>query len=173
MSSPTDITHVIQKAAERAEDAQKKAEASGKQAYTILLLVTDGAVTDVKATADCLARVCDSPLSVVIVGVGSADFASMEFLDDANKSTHRDIAQFVEFNQHKERSASLSCATLKEIPDQVVGYFQWRGIQPGHPIEVEEGDIIVAEEEEDIDLSLDFQEGDIVVAAGGLREAGW
>lgn len=173
MSSPTDITHVIHKAAERAADAQKKAEAFGKQAYTILLVVTDGAVTDVKATADCLARVCDSPLSIVIVGVGNADFASMEFLDDANKSTRRDIAQFVEFNRHKESSASLSAATLKEIPDQVVSYFQWREIQPGHPIEVEEGDIVVVEEEEDIDLSLDFQEGDIVVAAGGTREVSW
>ncbi|GAX21307.1 hypothetical protein FisN_1Lh138 [Fistulifera solaris] len=173
MSSPTDITHVIQKAAERATDAQKKAEAFGKQAYSILLVVTDGAVTDVKATADCLARVCDAPLSIVIVGVGHADFTAMQFLDDANKSTRRDIAQFVEFNQHKESSASLSAATLKEIPDQVVSYFQWRGISPGKPIEVEEEDIIVAEEEEDIDLSLDFQEGDIVVTAGGTREIGW
>ncbi len=173
MSSPTDITQVIQKAAERATAAQQKAEASGKQAYTILLVVTDGAVTDVKATADCLARVCDSPLSIVIVGVGHADFTAMQFLDDANKSTRRDIAQFVEFNQHKESSASLSAATLKEIPDQVVSYFQWRGILPGKPIEVEEEDIIVAEEEEDIDLSLDFQEGDIVVTAGGTREIGW
>jgi hypothetical protein len=147
MSSPTDITHVIQKAAERAKAAQQKAEASGKQAYTILLIVTDGAVTDVQATA------------------------AMQFLDD--KSTRRDIAQFVEFNQHQASSAALSAATLKEIPDQVVSYFQWRGIAPGKPIEVAEEDIIVAEEEEDIDLSLDFQEGDIVVTAGGTREIGW
>ncbi len=167
--------------------AQQKAEASGKQAYTILLIVTDGAVTDVQATADCLARVCDAPLSIVMVGVGQADFTAMQFLDD--KSTRRDIAQFVEFNQHQASSAALSAATLKEIPDQVVSYFQWRGIAPGKPIEVAEEDIIVAEEEEDIDLSLediivaeeeedidlslDFQEGDIVVTAGGTREIGW
>jgi hypothetical protein len=168
MSSPTDITHVIELASKRAVDAQQ----GGKQAYTILLVISDGAVSDIKATVDCLNRVCETPLSVVIVGVGDADFASMEFLDDAGAP--RDIAQFVEFNKHKDSQAALTSATLQEIPSQVVDYFQSKGIQPKAAVVTEEGDIFVEDEdEEEIDLSLDIGEDEIVVSGGGVRQSDW
>ena len=64
-------------------DAQQR---KGQQSYTILLIVTDGAVSDPQRTAQALDRACDAPLSVVIVGVGNANFSSMQFLDDYNKN---------------------------------------------------------------------------------------
>ncbi|KAE9459080.1 hypothetical protein C3L33_09016, partial [Rhododendron williamsianum] len=42
--------------------------------YFVLLIITDGVVTDLQETMDALARASDLPLSVLIVGVGGADF---------------------------------------------------------------------------------------------------
>jgi hypothetical protein len=168
MSSPTVFTEVIETAASRALSSQEKAKQKGQQAYTILLIVSDGAVSDSQATAAGLQQVCDAPLSIVIVGVGDADFSSMEFLDNANKPHQRDIAQFVQFNKHQTSSADLTSVTLREIPGQLVSYFQSKGIQPLPPIVAREEDIVVEDEEEEIDLTLDIsEEGDIVVSGGG------
>jgi hypothetical protein len=164
MSSPTTFVEAIETAASRANVTQEAAKRDGKQAYTILLILSDGAVTDVPSTKQCLERVSDSPLSVVIVGVGSADFTSMEFLDDS--SGKRDIAQFVQYNKHSSSPVDLTSVTLKEIPDQVVGYFQSKCVSPLPPIVTQESDVVV-EDEEEIDLSLDFNEDEIVVSGGG------
>ncbi len=75
MSGPTVFTEVIQTAAARATSAQEAARRKGQQAYTILLILTDGAVSDVQATAQVLDQVSNAPLSVVIIGVGNADFS--------------------------------------------------------------------------------------------------
>ena len=166
MSSPTDFTQVIQAAARQAM-AQPE-----EQSYTILLIVSDGAVSDVQATAACLEQVSDSPLSVVIVGVGGADFSAMEFLDD-HPAGKRDIAQFVEFQKHQDNPVSLSSVTLREIPEQLVSYFQSKGIAPLPPILCDEAEIVVEEEEEEIDLTLDVGEEEIVVSGGGFREVSW
>jgi hypothetical protein len=120
MSGPTVFTEVIQTAAARAISAQEEARKKGAQAYTILLLLTDGAVSDARATAEALNQASDAPLSVVIVGIGDADFSSMQFLDDSSKPGKRDIAQFVEFNKHSRDSVNLTSETLREIPDQYV-----------------------------------------------------
>jgi len=167
MSSPTQFIDVMQTTAARATRAQETAAKKGKQAYTILLIVTDGAVSDSQATAACLQQISDAPLSIVIVGVGDADFTSMEFLDDANKTGQRDIAQFVQFNKHRTSGVDLTSVTLREIPGQVVDYFQSKNIQPLPAVVATEEDIIVEEAEEEIDLSLDLSEDEIVVSAGG------
>ena len=168
MSGPTVFTEVIQTAAERAISAQNAAQQRGEQAYTILLILTDGAVSDVRATAEVLDQVSNAPLSVVIVGVGNADFSAMRFLDDASKPGKRDIAQFVEFNKHSRSSIELTSETLHEIPDQLVGYFTSNGIQPRPAIHRNDSEIVVEPEEEEIDLSLAFgDDGEIAVAAGG------
>ena len=64
------------------------------------------------------------PCSVIIVGVGNADFSAMEELDgDEGKLRNsrgvecaRDIVQFVEFNQCM-RMGNLAEQVLKEVPD--------------------------------------------------------
>ena len=76
-----------------------------------------------------------SPLSVVIVGIGRADFAAMRSLDDLAPTApgQRDMVQFVEFDKHRHSRTSLTMATLEEIPDQVVSYFVSRNIAPLPP----------------------------------------
>lgn len=165
MSGPTVFTEVIETAAARAQSSQETAKKMGKQKYTILLILTDGAVSDVGATARCLDAIDESPLSIVIVGIGRANFDAMQFLDD--KAGDIDIAQFVEFEKHKYNSTSLTSATLDEIPNQLERYFQRNGIMPNPPIEVEEDEIVVQAEEEEIDLSIDFSDnGNVVVGTG-------
>lgn len=53
------------------------------------------------------------PMSIIIVGVGNADFAAMEFLDGDNRMLRsytgeeamRDIVQFVPFREFRSVSA--------------------------------------------------------------------
>lgn len=154
MSGPTVITEVLRTGAAFAVSSQEAAMAEGKQKYTTLLILTDGAVSDVAATARCINEIKNAPLSIVIVGIGNADFGAMQFLDD--QASDIDIAQFVEFNAHKHDSVSLTNATLQEIPMQLENYFQRHGIMPNPPIQVEEEEIVVEAAEEEIDLTIDF-----------------
>lgn len=167
MSGPTVFIEVIENAAARAQSSFDEAAKRGLQAYTILLILTDGAVSDARETAACLDRVSDSPLSIVIVGLGNADFSSMQFLDDCAKKGKRDIAQFVAFNKNKHSSIALTRETLCEIPDQLTGFFRSKGIAPLPPMERSDSKISLGEEEEEIDLTLDIGEEEIVITGGG------
>jgi hypothetical protein len=166
MSGPTVFTEVIQTVAARAQSAQDAAMRNGKQVYTILLILTDGAVSDVQATARCLDQVSTAPMSIIIVGVGQADFRSMQFLDDASSPGKRDVAQFVEFSKHSHDSQALTSHTLDEVPDQLTGYFKSQNIPPLPPTAFSDSMVFVDGEEE-IDLSLDVGEEEIVVMGGG------
>lgn len=146
MSGPTVFTEVIQTAAFSAISHQEAAFVRGKQKYSILLIVTDGVVSDVNRTLETINSVHNAPLSIVIVGVGNADFSGMQFLDDAGSG--RDIVQFVEFDAHKHCSTSLTNATLDEIPRQLEEYFVGRGIMPNPPVHVEEEEILVEAKED-------------------------
>jgi hypothetical protein len=82
---------------------------------------------------------CKLPISVVIVGVGSADFANMEILDaddnplrsSAGEKASRDIVQFVPFRKFKDDPVRLAKETLAEIPGQLVGFMAANRIPPG------------------------------------------
>lgn len=169
MSGPTIFTEVMETAAARATSSLDAARSRGTQSYTILLIVTDGEVSDTKATAQRLDQISNAPLSVVIVGVGNANFSSMQFLDDAAGNGKRDIAQFVEFNKHSSNSVALTSETLREIPNQLVQFFQRSSIAPLPPMQRGDSLMNVAvEPEEEIDLTLDVSsEAEIVILGGG------
>ena len=48
-------------------------------------MLTDGAITDMNATKLAIIRASRLPMSIIIVGVGGANFSSMEELDADNK----------------------------------------------------------------------------------------
>ena len=169
MSGPTVFTDVLRKAAATAIANQQTANAIGKQAYTILLILTDGAVFDPTATAEALRECSTAPLSVIIVGIGDTDFGAMQFLDDVN-SGDADIAQFVAFNKHSKNSVELTSETLQEIPAQLTRYFQRYGIPPLPPVVRRDSEIFVESEDQEIELTLDFTgsgTNDVYVASGG------
>jgi len=131
MSFPTKFTEVIRTAAGYAQHEQEGAGEEGYLSYTILLILTAGNVEDVQETKKHLIAASKEPLSVVILGIGDADFSGMEFLDafDAEVEAGRDITKFVEFNDYKSFNA-LTDAVLDEVPDQLVDYYYERGIMP-------------------------------------------
>ena len=45
------------------------------------MIITDGIINDMDKTIDEIVRGSSLPLSIIIVGVGSADFTSMDVLD--------------------------------------------------------------------------------------------
>jgi len=168
MSNQTYFIDVIRMAAAKAAIAQKKAQLKRKTAYSILLILTCGRMSNTKATREAIAKISGEPLSIVIVGIGNADFASMQLLDDGIPG--RDIVQFVEFAEHSTSEATLRAATLEEIPYQVEQYFETQCIQPGKKITVNENDIVVYKPAE-IDLKHKIaKNGNIKVHSGGFYD---
>ena len=53
--------------------------------YLVLLILTDGAIHDMRDTIDWIVEGSELPLSVIIVGIGSADFSLMDALDSDDK----------------------------------------------------------------------------------------
>ena len=103
---------------------------SAMQMYHILLIITDGAIHDMPQTKDLIVECSTYPLSIIIVGVGNADFSNMVELDgddvvlrdSRGRPSSRDIVQFVVFNEFQKDISILAEEVLKEVPDQVVGY---------------------------------------------------
>ena len=139
LSGPTCFAPLITAAATAAEAASKGPGLS----YHVLLIITDGEIMDMDATVNALVRASRTPLSLVIVGVGDADFTAMNALDCDNGLLRgssagvaaRDIVQFVQMRDYTGRSsgARLAREVLAEIPQQVVGHFMARGIPPPPP----------------------------------------
>ncbi|XP_031572817.1 copine-3-like [Actinia tenebrosa] len=138
LSAPTNTAPIIQQVAELASEASRQTTASQ---YFVLLILTDGVLSDMAETKYALVCASYLPMSVIIVGVGSANFSKMEELDadDGLLSVHgkvadRDIVQFVPFRDFEKKSpALLAQHVLAEVPKQVQEYFNKRKIPPLNP----------------------------------------
>ena len=95
--------------------------------------------SDAPATIAEIVKCSKMAISIVIVGVGDADFSQMEVLDgddgvlkDRNgNAAERDCVQFVEFQRFKNKPISaLAAETLREIPEQFVTHMQKIGAKP-------------------------------------------
>lgn len=71
MLGPTVFAEVIGLVAAKAQSGQVAIQRVGKQAYKILLILTDRAVLDMNTTKQALQNTSDAPLSIIIVGIGS------------------------------------------------------------------------------------------------------
>ena len=134
---PTNVAPVINHIANFAEQASQNM--SAQQNYFVLLLLTDGVITDMKETKLAIIRASALPMSIIIVGVGGADFQAMDELDSDDKRLKvgsevatRDIVQFVPFRKYQGENAAYSLAqeVLAEVPRQLVEYMQSKGILP-------------------------------------------
>lgn len=135
---------------------QEEAATEGKLSYTILLILTAGNVEEVKETKQHLINASKDPLSVVIVGIGDADFTGMEFLDAFDPKTEkgRDITKFVRFNDYRSYNA-LTEAVLDEIPDQLVDFYFEKGVMPGSEEDFNE-DQVQTEQADDDERTFTF-----------------
>lgn len=75
---PTHFAPIIQKTSEHAQQA---VAAGAGNVYYVLLILTDGAITDMPQTTNAIVAASHLPISIIIVGVGNADFSSMNILD--------------------------------------------------------------------------------------------
>lgn len=137
---PTNISPIINHVARFAYQAQNTQ--TTPQNYFVLLLITDGVITDMDETRTAIVNASHLPMSIIIIGVGKADFSAMEILDGddgvlkspTGQPVARDIVQFVPFRDYQGSSkAMLAKAVLAEIPSQVTKYFKTKNMSPGNP----------------------------------------
>eukprot|EP01083_Nonionella_stella_P083738 231606_1 len=147
LAGPSRFADILGKAksvARVAHEMTMKDKQNNKIQYFIFLIITDGAITDMRQTRNQIVEIANEylPLSVVIVGVGNANFGSMNELDadehglinSQGISAKRDVVQFVPMNKYKDDLNGLSKETLREIPNQFLSYVQHHKIKPGQRI---------------------------------------
>ena len=109
--------------------------------YQILMILTDGVINDMPETINALVEASFMAISVIIIGIGDADFTNMNILDADQEplfNKHsvraaRDLVQFVPFKDFHNDAEMLSAQVLEEIPKQVVEYFKMKKKSPGKP----------------------------------------
>uniref|UniRef100_A0A3B4ZLC4 Copine Va n=1 Tax=Stegastes partitus TaxID=144197 RepID=A0A3B4ZLC4_9TELE len=135
---PTNFAPVVNHVARYAA-----AEQDGSQ-YFVLLIITDGVISDMAQTKEAIVNAAKLPMSIIIVGVGQAEFDAMVELDgddirisSRGKLAERDIVQFVPFRDYMDRTgnhvlsmARLAKDVLAEIPDQLISYMKSKSIKP-------------------------------------------
>ncbi|KAI6219434.1 C2 domain protein [Aphelenchoides besseyi] len=150
LSGPTNFEPSIREFAGRASTFPK----DGTR-FQILLIITDGVITDMANTRTAIVQASTLPLAIIIVGVGNDDFSAMDALDSDNAllTDHtglvakRDIVQFVPFRQFMPNPMiqlsdadregimfHLAKEVLAEVPAQVTSYMKMMDIQPRPPI---------------------------------------
>ena len=115
-------------------------KAQGSKTYQTLLILTDGEIHDMDKVINLLCIAATLPLSVIIVGVGNADFTNMVKLDgdgglynSQGQKALRDIVQFVPFRDVKFNPDMLAKELLAELPSQLIQYMMNMGLPPGVP----------------------------------------
>ncbi|TPX67655.1 hypothetical protein SpCBS45565_g03617 [Spizellomyces sp. 'palustris'] len=132
---PTNFSPIINQVA--AQIRERESRLGPGSDYSVLLMITDGEITDMESTIRAIVHASNLPLSIVIVGVGNADFTKMNILDaddqpliSDGRRCERDIVQFVPYRELAGNPHRLAKEVLAEIPDQFVSYMRSRGIKP-------------------------------------------
>lgn len=137
-SGPTNFSLVINNTISIANEFQ-----DGKH-YFVLLIITDGIISDMHNTKQAIINASKLPISIIIVGVGNADFGAMDDLDSDDQKlsvngrfAERDIVQFVPMNKYLDSNgpyvrsqADLAKEVLAEIPAQMTGYMKSKNFKP-------------------------------------------
>lgn len=114
--------------------------------YFVLLIITDGIISDMHQTKRAIINASGFPMSIIIVGVGNAEFDAMDELDSdevrlsaEGRYAERDIVQFVPLNKFLTKNgnvsnvksqADLAKEVLAEVPEQLTSFMKSRGIKP-------------------------------------------
>ena len=127
---PTCFAPVIKRVATIAQEAHTGQGSN----YYVLLILTDGEITDMEQTKDAIVAASHLPISIIIVGVGGdCDFRNMNVLDGdgptglrnhRGEKAQRDIVQFVPMREFMGNPAGLAREVLEEVPMQVCEYMK-------------------------------------------------
>merc|ERR1711971_509041 len=136
LHGPTLFAPVIKYMARQAQRCNSK-----PTDYSILLIITDGIITDMEETKRAIIKASGLPLSIIIVGVGDEDFSQMKQLDSdttllqigTSSRAKRDIVQFIEMKTEEEDDTKvlrskedLAKEVLQEVPKQVTDWMYLR-----------------------------------------------
>jgi len=134
---PTNFAPIIKKVIAEAEQMETT-EGKGNN-YHVLLIITDGKISDREETIRSIVKASFLPISIIIVGVGNDDFETMNELDadevplrDGNLVMNRDIVQFVPYRVVNAANDPkvLAKQVLYEIPEQFILYMKQNNIVP-------------------------------------------
>lgn len=108
----------------------------GNRSYIVLLIITDGLITDFQETKDAIVEASNYPISIIIIGVGKEDFTQMELLDgdetklssSTGRICQRDIVQFVPYAKFRNNVDELTQQVLKEVPYQNEDFYRGKNI---------------------------------------------
>ncbi|KAL7536660.1 hypothetical protein ACHAXR_007319 [Thalassiosira sp. AJA248-18] len=128
MSGPSVVNSVLAAAAAR---SKRFYNAKTNMQYCVLLILTDGMVSNLESTQKLVRSYRDLqlPLSVIVVGIGRADFSEFHQWSGA-PSDVRGRFKFVEFREHQFDPDTLSRKALQNVPQEVVNYFLQRQVLP-------------------------------------------
>uniref|UniRef100_A0A452DQQ5 Copine-5 n=1 Tax=Capra hircus TaxID=9925 RepID=A0A452DQQ5_CAPHI len=119
------VTHVARNAAAVQDGSQ----------YSVLLIITDGVISDMAQTKEAIVNV-SGVWGRAMVELDGDDVR----ISSRGKLAERDIVQFVPFRDYVDRTgnhvlsmARLARDVLAEIPDQLVSYMKAQGIRPRSP----------------------------------------
>jgi len=111
--------------------------------YSILLILTEGVVSDMDKTIQSIIEASEKPLSIIIVGLGDENFTSMHVLNSdkqpltdpgSGRTTVRDCVKFAEFAKFKGDARLLARDVLSELPKQLVAYKKLYNLLPNEHI---------------------------------------
>lgn len=120
MSGPTCLDKVLRAAGSTA----RKHQESNVRLYSVLLIITDGICQNLEETKRLLSVYHSEPLSIIIVGVGRADFGELRELESFPKVT------VCEFRKHQHDPRSLGRSALERLPTQFVEYMIEKEMSP-------------------------------------------
>ena len=115
MSGPTTFTPMIRQAIEISKEC-------GNQ-YMVLVLLTDGDVTDMDADMKALQDASNYPVSIVVIGLGDGPFKRMRILKDNISGRKFSNFHFVNFTKMEAKNCEsldlmLATAMMQKIPYQ-------------------------------------------------------
>ncbi|KAJ0068863.1 hypothetical protein NL108_012204 [Boleophthalmus pectinirostris] len=134
---PTNFAPVVNHVARYAAAVQ-----DGSQ-YFVLLIITDGVISDMAQTKEAIVNVRTNTLTRECSKNDKSNSTMVELDGDdirvssRGRLAERDIVQFVPFRDYMDRTgnhvlsmARLAKDVLAEIPDQFISYMKSRGIKP-------------------------------------------
>ena len=133
-AGPTNFSPII----EESIKAVRAGFQQNKMIYSILMILTDGLISDFQETCKAIVDASSLPISIIIIGVGREDFSQMDRLDadqgplrdNYGRAAARDCVQFVPFRDYAHNPPMLAAAVLQELPKQVDQFYQSIGIIP-------------------------------------------
>ena len=138
MEKDAELRQIIQSAMSRAV----KASENNRQCYSTLVILSTGCISDVKASIEAICQAEDTPLSIVIIGIGQGDMTPIRELAGGEDGqlfhqngvkVQRQIVNFVSLNEFNGNTRECVSEALHEVPEQFVQHFVNSGVLPLPP----------------------------------------